>query len=181
VYAEDPANNFFPCIGTITKWKQSNIPGIRYDTGIESGSAISIYYDPMVSKVISFAETREIAINKMIKALHETVILGLKTNKRFLQQLLAHPNFRDGKFDTHFIQNYFPDKVIKQPFPVAESAVIAGFLYEWAVRNSARVLLKNLPPGYRNNPYKFQQTTLIDVDTNKEYVIEYNYTSNRFK
>lgn len=102
LYAEDPSNNFFPCIGKIISWKQSQSQHVRYDTGtrlctlrliflgIDSGSEISIYYDPLVSKIIAWGESREISRKLMIRALQETACQGLKTNKKFLIDVLQH-------------------------------------------------------------------------------------------
>lgn len=136
LYAEDPQNNFFPCTGIIKKWQQSTIQGIRYDTGIETGSEISIYYDPMIAKIVSYAESRPLALLKLIQALCQTQCLGLTTNKHFLIQCLSHPKFQSGQFNTHFIQDHFPQPP-SPPF-YSQEILVAATVFDWAQRESKR-------------------------------------------
>lgn len=134
----------------------------------------------MVSKVIAYGETRDQAILRMIKALQETVILGVKTNKRFLEQLLSHKHFRDGQFDTHFIQNYFPEDIIKKVPVAPDDVLIATFLHEWALREASRTLLKNIPSSWRNIGQLFQKQVLVDLDSSREFILEYACKSNKY-
>ncbi|OVE82616.1 hypothetical protein BVY03_00450 [bacterium K02(2017)] len=106
IYAEDPEQNFMPCPGIID-WM--NVPegiGIRHDAGVNAGSEISIYYDPMVAKLIVFAATRELAIKKMCLALKEYKLGGVKTNIRFLLKLLQHDDFVNFTIHTQYIDNH---------------------------------------------------------------------------
>ncbi|MFQ5420817.1 MAG: acetyl/propionyl/methylcrotonyl-CoA carboxylase subunit alpha, partial [Anaerolineae bacterium] len=80
VYAEDPANQFLPSIGTIAVYERPSGPGVRVDDGIEMGTAVTPYYDPMLAKIITWGQDRDEAIRKMVRALQETAILGLTTN-----------------------------------------------------------------------------------------------------
>jgi len=105
IYAEDPAHNFLPSPGKILFVKEPAGPGIRVDSGIYSGYEVSPYYDPILSKVIAWGEDREAARNKMIAALSDYIILGIKTTVDFLRALMMHPEFVAGKTYTSFIAN----------------------------------------------------------------------------
>ena len=108
IYAEDPENNFLPSIGTLQFVQEPVGPGIRIDSGIYSGMEVTHYYDPILSKIIVWDETRQGAINKMIRALQQYIILGVKTPIPFLIEVLNHPEFRAGNLSTRFIDDYFP-------------------------------------------------------------------------
>ena len=107
IYAEDPENNFLPSIGTLQFVQEPVGPGIRIDSGIYSGMEVTHYYDPILSKIIVWDETRQGAINKMIRALQQYIILGVKTPIPFLIEVLNHPEFRAGNLSTRFIDDYF--------------------------------------------------------------------------
>jgi acetyl/propionyl-CoA carboxylase alpha subunit len=106
VYAEDPEMNFIPSPGKIVYFRAPNGPGIRNDSSIYSGSEITPFYDPMISKLIVWGETREVAISKMISALKEFVVLGVKTNIGFLLRVMANNEFKEGTIDTGFIERH---------------------------------------------------------------------------
>jgi acetyl-CoA carboxylase biotin carboxylase subunit len=110
IYAEDPAQGFLPSVGKVKKVEIPMGPNIRNDTGIESNMDVTPYYDPMLSKLIVGAETREDCINKMIWSLSRYVVLGVTTNISFLRKVLEHPEFRKGNITTHFIDTYFKEK-----------------------------------------------------------------------
>ncbi|KAI3641295.1 hypothetical protein MIR68_000657 [Amoeboaphelidium protococcarum] len=107
--AEDPNNNFYPCTGDVLFWQQcptntkSGFP--RYDSGVVSGSQISVYYDSMISKIISWGASRQDALNGLRYALQNTVCLGLTTNKSFLLQALDVSVFKDGSYTTRMIED----------------------------------------------------------------------------
>lgn len=107
VYAEDPANNFLPDIGILKTYKRPQGHGIRVDDGFEQGMAVPFYYDPMISKMICTAETRDQAIKKMIRAIEDYEITGLETTLGFCKFVMQHEAFRSGQFDTKFIEKYF--------------------------------------------------------------------------
>ncbi len=113
VYAEDPANNFLPDIGTLETYNRPQGHGIRVDDGFEQGMAIPFYYDPMIAKLICHAENREAAIEKMIRAIGEYDITGLETTLGFCRFVMEHPAFRSGDFDTRFVENYFKPAVLQ--------------------------------------------------------------------
>jgi propionyl-CoA carboxylase alpha chain len=114
VYAEDPANNFLPDIGTLKTYKRPQGHGIRVDDGFEQGMTIPFYYDPMIAKLIAKADTREAAIEKMIRAIDEYQITGLETTLGFCKFVMQHDAFRSGNFDTRFVENYFKPEVLKE-------------------------------------------------------------------
>lgn len=106
VYAEDPDQNFMPAIGTLYQYRVPQGPNIRVDSGVKTGSEISVHYDPMLSKLIVWGENRQEALEKMQWALNHYVVLGVKNNISFLQRLFDHPQFQAGKLHTHFLQEY---------------------------------------------------------------------------
>ena len=107
VYAEDPTNNFLPDIGTLKTYKRPQGHGVRVDDGFEQGMSIPFYYDPMIAKLICHADTRETAIEKMIRAIDEYEITGLETTLGFCLFVMKHEAFRTGNFDTRFVENFF--------------------------------------------------------------------------
>ena len=108
LYAEDPAQDFLPATGPINLWEPANTDGIRIDSGIETGGEVSPFYDPMIAKIIAYGPTREEARLKLITALKDTALFGVKTNKAFLIDALAHPVFKAGEATTSFINEHFP-------------------------------------------------------------------------
>lgn len=107
VYAEDPVNNFLPDIGTLQTYKTPKGNGVRVDDGFEQGMEVPIYYDPMIAKLITYGKDREEAIQRMIRAIDEYEITGIQTTLSFGKFVMQHEAFRSGKFDTHFVSNYF--------------------------------------------------------------------------
>ncbi|WP_276348185.1 acetyl-CoA carboxylase biotin carboxylase subunit [Daejeonella sp. JGW-45] len=107
VYAEDPANNFLPDIGTLQTYKTPKGPGVRVDDGFEQGMEIPIYYDPMIAKLITHGKDRREAIERMIRAIDEYTITGIQTTLGFGKYVMQHPAFVSGDFDTHFVSKYF--------------------------------------------------------------------------
>jgi acetyl-CoA carboxylase biotin carboxylase subunit len=107
IYAEDPDNGFIPCPGRIVSLHEPSGPGIRNDNGMYEGLEITIFYDPLISKLVSFAASRAEAIDRMLRALKEFKIGGIKTNIPYFMRILAHPDFRAGEFDTTFLDQKF--------------------------------------------------------------------------
>ena len=127
VYAEDPLNDFLPSVGHLDVYKLPVGKGIRVDNGFEEGMDIPIYYDPMLSKLITFADTREEAIQLMIKAIDNYHIKGVQTTLPFGKYVFEHEAFRSGKFDTHFVKKYYSAEVLKKQTETEEklAALIA--------------------------------------------------------
>ncbi|MBM3285471.1 MAG: acetyl-CoA carboxylase biotin carboxylase subunit [Candidatus Aminicenantes bacterium] len=107
IYAEDPANNFLPSSGKILYLKEPKGPGVRHDCGIYSSWEVPIYYDPILAKLIVWAETRELACQRMRSALEDYVILGINTTIGFLRDVISHRCFREGATTTGFIKKHF--------------------------------------------------------------------------
>lgn len=109
IYAEDPDNNFMPSPGKIKYISEPDGLGVRVDGYVYPGYEIPIYYDPMISKLIVHSRTRKGAIDRMKRALYEYKISGVKTSIRFLNNIVSHPAFQEGKYDTHFIEKNYND------------------------------------------------------------------------
>lgn len=107
VSAEDPWNNFMPDTGVLTTYRLPSGPGVRVDNGIMEGMEVPIYYDPMLSKLIVHAGTREEAIERMKRAIAEFEVSGIETTLGFGMFVMNHTAFRSGKFDTHFVERHF--------------------------------------------------------------------------
>jgi len=112
VYAEDALNNFMPDIGTLNRYKKPVADYIRIDDAFEEGMEIPIYYDPMIAKLVTWGETREESIDRMIEAIDGYEISGLRTTLDFGKYVMKHPAFRSGNFDTNFVKHYFSDPLI---------------------------------------------------------------------
>ena len=113
VYAEDPMNDFLPSVGHLEVYQLPVGEGIRVDNGFEQGMDIPIYYDPMLSKLITYGKTREEAIALMIKAIDDYKIEGVQTTLPFGKFVFQHEAFRSGKFDTNFVKKYYDTTVLK--------------------------------------------------------------------
>lgn len=124
VYAEDPMNNFLPSVGKLVTYKIPTGKGIRVDDGFEEGMDIPIYYDPMLSKLITYGKTREEAIQLMNEAINNYKVVGAKTTLPFGKFVFNHEAFISGNFDTHFVKNYYaPEKLQNE---IEEEAKIAA-------------------------------------------------------
>ena len=113
VYAEDPMNDFLPNVGFLSTYILPEGEGIRVDNGIEQGTDVPIYYDPMLSKLITFGKNREEAIALMIKAIDNYHIEGVATTLGFGKFVMQHEAFRSGDFDTGFVKNYYDAEKLK--------------------------------------------------------------------
>ncbi|MFV5688230.1 acetyl-CoA carboxylase biotin carboxylase subunit [Flavobacterium sp. ZT3R25] len=126
VYAEDPMNDFLPSVGHLDVYQLPIGEGIRVDNGFEQGMDIPIYYDPMLAKLITYGETREEAIQIMLKAIEGYQVSGVQTTLSFGKFVFEHEAFRSGKFDTHFVKNYYNAEVLKNQ--MAQEAEIAALV-----------------------------------------------------
>jgi 3-methylcrotonyl-CoA carboxylase alpha subunit len=124
LYAEDPERNFLPSTGKLAALEFPKGEGLRIDTGVEAGSVVSPYYDPMIAKVIAHGGDRAHALSRLATALGETVVVGPRSNAAFLSRLASHPEFCGGRFDTGFIDRYLAD--LTRLDPKAEAAVIGA-------------------------------------------------------
>jgi acetyl/propionyl-CoA carboxylase alpha subunit len=129
IYAEDPANNFLPSTGTLAGYRPPAGPGVRVDSGVEEGATISVYYDPMVAKLIVWGPDREAALDRMDRALREFLVLGVKTSISLHRWLIRHPSFRAGAVDTGWLdrEGHGPE-IAEVEQPGLEAAAVAAAL-----------------------------------------------------
>jgi len=144
VYAEDPLNDFLPSVGNLSTYKIPVGDGIRVDNGFEEGMDIPIYYDPMLSKLITFGKTREEAIQLMIDAIDNYKIKGVFTTLSFGKFVCEHEAFRSGKFDTHFVKNYYTPKLLQAGLDEeAEIAALVGLSLYLEDQKKLRIPVSN--------------------------------------
>ena len=125
VYAEDPLNDFLPSVGLLKTYQLPVGEGIRVDNGFEEGMDIPIYYDPMLSKLITYGKTRNEAIQLMRKAIDNYLVEGVQTTLPFGKFVCEHDAFTSGNFDTHFVKKYYsPEKLLEQHKEEAEIAAL---------------------------------------------------------
>jgi acetyl-CoA carboxylase, biotin carboxylase subunit len=136
IYAEDPENNFFPSPGLITRLVQPGGPGIREDCAVFAGWTVPLDYDPMLSKLVAFAETREMAIDRMLRALEEYVIGGIKTNIGLFRRILTDPDFRAARIDTGYLE-----RLLAGAGPAAGDALLAETVPEDVVALAAALFV----------------------------------------
>jgi acetyl-CoA carboxylase biotin carboxylase subunit len=130
VYAEDPDNDFLPYPGKITRLAQPLGPGIRLDSGVYEGWTVPMEYDPLLAKLAVWAETRDAAADRMIRALGEYEVGGIRTNLRFFRQILDDVEFRAGALHTGFIQEFFARMQRQVPPPeLAEVTALVAALH----------------------------------------------------
>ncbi len=140
IYAEDPDNGFFPSPGKITRLLQPGGPGIREDSGIYEGWTVPMDYDPMLSKLIAYAPTREEAVARMLRALDEYVICGIRTNLALFRRILKDPDFQAARIDTGYLDRLLSETNQTMPSNQGEEqtalATIAAAVFE-SHRNAA--------------------------------------------
>ncbi len=153
IYAEDPFRNFLPSSGRLVRYRApAEDETLRIDTGVAEGSEISIYYDPMIAKVITHAGTRGEAIGRMSRALDQFHIQGVQHNIGFLAALITHPRFADGRLDTNFIVEEFPDGFEPQGFPPDDPKLFAavGACVHRAYQERASMISGQIPGHERD-------------------------------
>jgi len=141
IYAEDPRNNFLPAVGLLNTYIPPQGKGVRIDDGYEEGMEVSIYYDPLIAKLITFGKTRERAIQRMIRAIEEYRIAGVKTTLPFCRFVMEHEAFRNGNFDTHFIEKYFKPELLDKH--IEEEKEIAALLAAKIIAKSRKKSIKH--------------------------------------
>jgi 3-methylcrotonyl-CoA carboxylase alpha subunit len=123
LYAEDPERGFLPSTGKLAALEFPKGEGIRVDTGVTEGSVVSPYYDPMIAKIIAHGRDRNEALDRLAKALGETVVAGPRSNAAFLKSLVSHADFRAGRFDTGFIDRHLAE--LTKVDPAEEAGAVA--------------------------------------------------------
>jgi 3-methylcrotonyl-CoA carboxylase alpha subunit len=135
LYAEDPARGDLPSPGRILLVSPPEGPGIRFDSGVATGSEVTVHYDPMLAKVITWGRDRDESIARMAEALRRTAVLGVVTNIGRLQAIVDHPAFRAGDIHTHFLDEQFVD--VPAPAPPPEAIAAAAAALQTATRRPA--------------------------------------------
>ncbi len=144
VYAEDPDSQFMPSPGLITGLRTPSGPGVRDDGGVAAGYEVPVFYDSLISKLVAWGEDRPRAIGRMARALSEYEVLGVKTTIPFFQWLLAQPDFRDGRFDTTYLDRVLAERASRGFGEIGDAteevAAIAVALHAYlrAAANGAR-------------------------------------------
>ena len=172
LYAEDPAAGFLPQSGRVVDWDLPPADGLRVDSGVETGSEVSIHYDPMLAKIITFGESRPLALQRMRRALRSLSVQGVTSNREFLLRVLDHPAFIKGEIDTHFIDRHLQDALSEGGVEADEQrAAMAAALAEQQQRDGRRVLVPGIPSGWRNNYHTPQwvEYALGDRELRVEY------------
>lgn len=169
LYAENPNRNFLPSPGTITIWNPSDL--VRVDSGVESGSEVSVDFDPMIAKVISHGKTRREATAKLARALESFEIQGITNNRDFLVTTLRTPEFLAGDTTTDFIERVDPARVRTPSEFEIEDAVVAAAVHAQFQRRSDAKVLRHIQSGWRNSLMPPERTTYDcnDTELNVEY------------
>ncbi|MCW2867882.1 MAG: ATP-grasp protein [Marmoricola sp.] len=162
LYAEDPARDFLPAAGTLEEFAIDLGPGVRLDSGVESGDIISTNYDPMLAKVIAHGSTREEATARLARALRRSRVHGLTTNRALLVGILEHPDFVAGQIDTHFLERVPPTELLAtQQSGLAPVAALSAALSAQAEARASAAVLTTIPSGFRSNPSQLQHRSYL--------------------
>ena len=139
IYAESPFRNFLPSTGRLTKYQppvESDL--VRVDTGVTEGSEISMFYDPMIAKLVTWGEDRQTAIATMQRALDQYFIRGVETNQPFVAAIMAHPRFQSGELTTNFIADEYPDGFSASALPETDMGSVIAVMAAVHDRISSR-------------------------------------------
>ena len=171
LYAEDPARGFLPSPGTIDVWRPAPGDLARFDSGVESGSSVSVEFDPMIAKVIAHAPTRREAAAKLARALEQTALHGLRHNRDFLVATLRELAFLAGDTTTDFIDRVDPPRSLPIPPDALADAVIAAVVAGQAARRANARVLRDIRSGWRNSSMPPERVTFQHGDA--EVPVEY--------
>ncbi len=176
IYAEDPEQDFLPSPGTVHIWAPATTGNARFDSGIESGSEISVDFDPMIAKVIVHAPTRGEAAARLARVLEQTRIQGLTTNRDFLVATLRTKAFLDGDTTTDFIERVQPQRTRTLETEQIDRAVIAIIVESRQQRRQSVKVLPTIPGGWRNSHMPPESTgfTYQDTEINVQYSVQRN-------
>ena len=134
IYAEDPYQDFVPSTGTLLRWRPPSGPGLRLDSGVEQGQEVSIYYDPMLAKLVAWAPDRDLSLRRMDVALSQFLVLGVISNIPLLRAVLGHSQFQSGEYDTGFLEW---NPAVTRPALSDETRLRARALAAWASQQPA--------------------------------------------
>lgn len=160
LYAEDPANDFLPAIGTLTALAPAESPPVRWDSGVEAGSVVGTDFDPMLAKVIAYAPTRKEAAGRLALALARTHLGGVVTNRDFLVATLRTPEFLEGDTTTDFIERVRPARELPLSDDERTRAARTAALWIQAENRAHARVWENIPSGWRNARLPAQKVEL---------------------
>jgi propionyl-CoA carboxylase alpha chain len=157
LYAEDVAAGYLPATGSLLLFDVPSLPGVRIDTGVQTGGQVSVHYDPMLAKVIAHAPTREQAARLLARTLAETRVLGVVTNRDLLVGILREQDFLDGHIDTGYLTRHDPATLMAGDERRLPVHALATALADQALRRAETSVLPGVPSGWRNVPNARQQ------------------------
>lgn len=162
LYAEDPGVGYLPQAGTLVDWHVPAAEGIRLDSGVETGTEVSVYYDPMLAKLVAWGPDRGVAARRMAMALRNSSICGVSTNRQLLHQIVSHPAYVSGDIHTCFLDDQFgPQPTFESSPETRFHAAILAAIAGHADRRLRRSVLPSLTTGYRNNRGSGQKVAFV--------------------
>ena len=174
IYAEDSSKNFLPSIGRLTRYIEPQGKKIRIDSGVVEGSEISMFYDPMISKLCTHSFDRISSITEMINALDRYFIEGVETNKDFLSNILQNKEFQNGMFSTSFISENYPDGYNSRNISIKQKEIlycVATFInFKYLIRAAS---ISNQLKGYNRTVGNIWNV----IDKNKQINVKINYNN----
>lgn len=160
VYAEDPEHGFLPSTGRLVDWHLPPLPGVRVDSGVETGSEVGIHYDPMLAKIIAWGDNRLESHRRLARALERLSVMGVKTNRDFLLRTIRHPAYLEGALHTHFIQAHLSQEEDAH-HPERDAQAMAACVVTLHLERKQRTQAGDgsgpgltLLPGWRNNRFR---------------------------
>ena len=152
ITAEDPANGFLPAAGKVQYLRVPSGPGIRWDGGVEAGNDVTLYYDPLLAKLLAWGETREMAIRRMRRALRELVIVGLPTSQSFHLRVMDDPDFRRGEIDITYLERVGARLLeAAPPDDLVQAVAVAAAMLADERRSEAKVGIQSDSPTVRQS------------------------------
>jgi acetyl-CoA carboxylase biotin carboxylase subunit len=176
IYAEDPAADFLPSTGILHCWEMPQATGVRYESGVESGSEVTIHYDPLLAKVIAHADDRHEAMARLTTALGRIRAHGVRTNLHLLTRILRSPEFAAAQLSTHFIGDCVSAAPEGNEDEVDRVHALAAAIWLQDRRRAEAPVLRTIPSGWRNNPSQMQEVECLSGD--KTISVKYRIHAN---
>ena len=163
LYAEDPARDFLPATGTVTLWHEPEVPGLRIDAGVETGTVVGPHYDPMLAKVIAHGRDRGEAVRRLHRGLSELAVAGPITNRDFLLAVLEQDDFRRGDVHTGFVAQHTDVLQPSRNPEILDLHALAATVWLIHERRGSGVVPPGVPAGWRNNRWRAQEQVFEGV------------------
>lgn len=178
LYAEDPMNSFFPVSGNIALLEAQEVDGSRYELGYQSGNEVSIYFDPMIAKLLVHSSDRVSGIQKMQYAVEKLKCIGIQTNQRFLRTLLKQDDFIAAKYYTKYLDECFDAHEMDHTTQDIHFFMIAATLYQWYQNLQNKT--HSISPNWRNSKYAPQSQFFLIGDEVHESWYDYETDNEQF-